>query len=224
MTHVPLGLRNNNPGNIELNDTRWQGMAVNQNGDDQERFVKFDHAKWGIRAIARILITYQDKRRAADGSPIDTIQEVIERWAPPFENPTNDYAAYIANTLRLSAYEHIDIYDYETMFKIVQSIIHFENGQQPYDDATINQGLRLAGIDVPVKSLSKSRTIKAASTATAATSATVIIEALNGAQAIIEPLIPYVDVAQYVMLALTMISIGVTVWVRVDDLKKDARP
>jgi hypothetical protein len=212
------GLRNNNPGNIERNATRWQGMSAIQS--DDERFVQFDHAKWGIRAIARILITYQDKRRAKDGSPINTIQEIINRWAPPFENPTDAYAQHIAIVLSSGVNDYIDIYEYDIMFNIVKAIIHFENGVQPYDDATINQGLRLAGINVPVKPLSKSRTIKAASTASATTSLTILLE---GFGEIIEPLAPYVDSIQYVLLGITMIGIGITVWARIDDANKENR-
>lgn len=212
------GIRNNNPGNVERTATRWQGMSADQTKD--ERFIQFDHAKWGIRAIARILITYQDKRRANDGSPIDSIQDIIERWAPPHENPTDKYAHHIAVVLNKGVTSYIDVYEYDTMFNLVKSIIHFENGVQPYDDATINQGLRLAGIDVPVKPLSKSRTIKAASTASATTSLTLLLE---GAGSMIEPLVPYVDAAQYVLLGITMISIGVTVWARIDDANKEVR-
>lgn len=212
------GLRNNNPGNIERTKTRWQGMSADQNADS--RFITFDHAKWGIRAIARILITYQDKRRANDGSPIDTIQEIVERWAPSHENPTDEYAYYISMILTTSVNDTIDVYEYETMFHLVSAIIHFENGVQPYDTATINQGLRLAGIDVPVKPLSKSRTIKAASTASATTSLTLLLE---GAGSMIEQIVPYVDVAQYVLLGITLISIGVTVWARIDDANKESR-
>jgi len=212
------GIRNKNPGNIERTATRWQGMSDDQTND--ERFVQFDHAKWGIRAIARILITYQDKRRAKDGSPIDSIQDIINRWAPPHENPTDKYAHHIAVVLNKGLTSYIDVYEYDTMFNLVKSIIHFENGVQPYDDATINQGLRLAGIDVPVKPLSKSRTIKAASTASATTSLTLLLE---GAGSMIEPLVPYVDVAQYVLLGITMISIGITVWARIDDANKEVR-
>lgn len=212
------GIRNNNPGNIERNATRWQGMSADQSED--KRFLQFDHVKWGIRAIARILITYQDKRRAGDGSPIDSIQDVIERWAPPFENPTDKYAAHIAIALNSDVNAHLDIYEHETMFEMVKAIIYFENGVQPYTDDTINQGLRLAGIDVPVKSLGKSRTIKGASAATATTTAAIAIE---GVSEIITPLAPYVDSVQYVLLAITMIGIGITVWARIDDANKENR-
>lgn len=221
MTTETRGIRNCNPGNIERTTTRWQGMSEDQSGDS--RFIIFDHAKWGIRAIARILITYQDARRANDGSRIDSIQEIVERWAPPHENPTDVYADYVARMVNLSVHDHVDIYDYDTMYNVITALIQFENGCQPYDKGTIDQGLRLAGIDVPVKPLSESRTIKASITATASTSTAMIMEALKGVEAIIEPLVPHIDIAQYVMLGITMLSIGVTVWARIDDLNKERR-
>lgn len=87
---APRGIRNNNPGNIEWGSP-WQGLVAFDKRTDS-RFAQFIDPASGIRALARVLITYQDKRRAADGSPIDTIAEFIERWAPPFENNTKAYA------------------------------------------------------------------------------------------------------------------------------------
>lgn len=215
------GFRNNNPGNIERTATRWQGMSDDQSTDP--RFIVFSAAKWGIRAIARILITYQDRRRAADGSPIDTVSEVIHRWAPPHENPTSAYQTYVANQLKLSAYEEIDVYEYNTMYNLVTSIITFENGSQHYDKDTIDQGLRLAGIDVPMKPLKESRTIKGGTTAAAATGASVVVETLNNATTMLEPMSAYVDTVKYVLVGLTLISVGIMVWARIDDMNKEAR-
>ena len=57
-TPNPRGIRNNNPGNIRRNGDPWQGLAKEQN--DRE-FFTFKSAVYGIRALARLLITYQDK-------------------------------------------------------------------------------------------------------------------------------------------------------------------
>lgn len=207
------GINNNNPGNIERNSTRWQGMSEEQPDD---RFISFDAPKWGIRAIARTLITYQDKRLAPDGSPIDTPAEIINRWAPSHENPTNSYSRFVADRIGQSVNGEIDVYNYDTMFSLVKAIIHFENGTQPYDDATIQQGLRLAGIDVPVKPLTKSRTVKAASIATIGTTLTAAADTL-------QPLLQYSDHLNTVFVVLTLASIGVMVWSRIDDAQKESR-
>lgn len=145
MTHLPRGIRNNNPGNIDRHPgVRWQGMADDQSRDS--RFVVFKAPEWGIRAIARVLITYQDKRRARDGSRIDTIQDIIGRWAPPNENRTDAYARHVSRLTGIGIDETLDVYDHATMCALVIAIITHENGMQPYAPAIIARGLELAGI------------------------------------------------------------------------------
>lgn len=222
MTESIRGIRNSNPGNIERNSTRWQGMADDQSPDN--RFVVFRNPKWGIRAIARILITYQDKRQAKDGSAIDSVTEVIERWAPPHENNTTDYAKFVADHINMAVDdENLDVYNYQTMKGLVRSIITMENGVQPYDDKIIDAGLRLAGIDVPAKDLRKSRTITAGAAATATTTGTAIMSQIDSASAMLEPMAEFIEPAKYILIALTVISIGVMMWARIDDSQNESR-
>lgn len=165
---LPRGIRNQNPGNIRTEKgVRWQGADVPQTDDS---FVVFSDAKWGIRAICRILINYQDNDKALDGSRIDTIDEIIGRWAPAVENDTNAYAADVAKITDIGLTTTVDVYQYETMKGLVQAIIHHENGQMPYTPAQIDQGLALAGIVAPTgttvvsagppKPISKSLTVR----------------------------------------------------------------
>jgi len=91
------GIRNNNPGNIEWGSP-WQGLVAHDKRTDP-RFAQFIDPASGIRALARVLVTYQDKRRAKDGSPIDTVAEFIERWAPPFENNTQAYTGEVCKAV-----------------------------------------------------------------------------------------------------------------------------
>ena len=119
------GLRNHNPGNIERQPgVRWQGMAEDQRGD--ARFVVFAEPKWGIRAICRTLITYQDARFARDGSRIDSVREIVERWAPPGENDTKAYVAAVAKAAGRGLGDPVDVYDWATMRAIVVAIIGHE--------------------------------------------------------------------------------------------------
>lgn len=150
-TPLPRGIRNYNPGNIDrVAGTRWQGQAKAQ---PDSRFVTFLDPLWGIRAIARVLITYQDKRRAGDGSRIDSVREVIERWAPAHENNTDAYAVHVAKALGVGPDdEHLDVYDYLTMRTLVLAIIRHENGPGPlpgglwYGEPLIADGLARAGV------------------------------------------------------------------------------
>jgi hypothetical protein len=154
----PKGIRNNNPGNIEWGSP-WQGLLPDDQRTDK-RFCQFETAIDGIRAIARTLITYQDKRKAADGSKIDSIQEIIERWAPPSDhNPTREYAkgiAYLIDGVGVDD-EVIDVHTYEHLKPIVEGIIRHENGKGPlkndnswYSKEIIDEALRRAGV-VPKK-------------------------------------------------------------------------
>jgi hypothetical protein len=148
----PRGIRNFNPGNIRhAKGIRWQGMAHTQT---DSQFVQYLNPRWGIRAIARVLITYQDKRQAADGSRIDTVRDIIERWAPPSENDTLAYVTSVAKALGLHPdHAPLDVYHFGTMRTLVTAIIRHENGPGPmpgghwYGDALIAEGLTLAGIE-----------------------------------------------------------------------------
>jgi hypothetical protein len=148
----PRGIRNFNPGNIRhAKGTRWQGMAVAQS---DKNFVQFNAPRWGIRAIARVLITYQDKRLAADGSRIDSVREIIERWAPASENNTEAYTLTVARVLGVAPdHEGLDVYSYDTMRALVLAIIRHENGPGPlpggqwYGESVIADGLALAGVE-----------------------------------------------------------------------------
>ncbi|MFJ2713436.1 structural protein [Pseudomonas sp. NPDC087346] len=149
---TPRGIRNFNPGNIRhAKGVRWQGMAVAQSDTN---FVQFNGPRWGIRAIARVLITYQDKRLAADGSRIDSVREIIERWAPASENDTKAYTLQVARAMGLDPdFEGVDVYQYDTMRALLLAVIHHENGSGPlpggqwYGESVIADGLALAGIE-----------------------------------------------------------------------------
>lgn len=140
----PRGIRNFNPGNIRhAKGTRWQGMSANQN---DSAFVQFTGPQWGIRAIARTLITYQDKHA------LRTIRQIISRWAPPSENNTESYIRQVAVRVGVAPDARIDVYDYRTMRTLVEAIVRHENGPGPlpegswYGEGLINEGLHLAGI------------------------------------------------------------------------------
>ncbi|RUI65868.1 structural protein [Pseudomonas aeruginosa] len=143
-SNPPRGIRNFNPGNIRhAKGTRWQGMSANQN---DSAFVQFTGPQWGIRAIARTLVTYQDKHA------LRTIRQIISRWAPPSENNTESYIRQVAARVGVAPDARIDVYDYRTMRTLVEAIVRHENGPGPlpegswYGEGLISEGLHLAGI------------------------------------------------------------------------------
>ena len=152
-TKQPRGIRNNNPGNIEWGSP-WQGLRP-QNERTDNRFAQFTDPVFGIRALACVLITYQDKRWAANGSKIDSVKEIIERWAPSFENNTEAYANSVAALLEGVGPddEVVDVHNFDHLRPIVEGIIRHENGRGPlktenswYTAAQIEEGLRRAGV------------------------------------------------------------------------------
>lgn len=129
------GLRLNNPGNIERDGDPWQGLAPDQ---PDPRFCKFSTPEYGIRAICKIIRVYQKKYKAR------SIRDIINRWAPPTENPTDHYAANVSKWSGIPVDAVLDTSDPAVMAGIVKGIIRQENGVQPYPDETINAGVSLA--------------------------------------------------------------------------------
>ncbi len=148
------GYRNKNPGNIDhLPQNKWQGLATPpleappRNGG-RARFAVFVSHEYGIRALALLLITYQDRHN------LKTIRQIINRWAPGTENNTGSYVRFVDERLpRHSADDVVDLHDYETLREMVCAIIHHELGGMPYDAATIDEGLRMAGVPKPITTL-----------------------------------------------------------------------
>ncbi len=143
---LPRGVRNNNPGNIEWNGDPWQGLVPVEQRTDS-RFCQFVTPAYGIRALARTLITYYDRHR------ISTIEDAIARWAPPVENDTLAYQNAVARAVGVSPNQIIDLHDYGVLRPMVEAIIRHENGVGPlrtantwYPADTIDEGLRLAGV------------------------------------------------------------------------------
>jgi hypothetical protein len=139
----PRGIRNNNPGNIDYNPTnKWQGLATPplEDGVAKPRFARFTAPEWGIRAIARLLIGYQDRYR------ISSVRAMLARYAPSIENDTGSYVDVVARAIGVDADAQINVHEYCTMRPLVEAIIKHENGQQPYPAHVIDEGLRRAGV------------------------------------------------------------------------------
>lgn len=150
MSKLPRGIRNHNPGNIDFNARMFKlDPWVGELGLEQHkysRFTTFKDPEHGIRAMCKILLTYDHHRRAKDGSPIDTVQEVIDRWAPPSENDTTAYVKNVRRLLRVEKGQEIDLNNRLIMFPLLKALIEHENGQQPYSDETILEAMAIAGM------------------------------------------------------------------------------
>lgn len=116
----PRGIRNNNPTNIEASDwTRGQpGFA----GDDG-RFAKFATYEDGVRAGETLVRNYIR-------SGINTVEEIVNRWAPASENgqATANYVQYVAQRLGV---DPKTVVTGDLAPAIIQAKIEFENGIRP---------------------------------------------------------------------------------------------
>lgn len=136
---APRGIRGNNPGNIEVTGERWQG----QTGSDG-RFATFDTPQAGIRALARNLLTYQERHG------LNTVQAIVNRWAPPRENDTGAYVQAVARALGVEPDATLSLRDPQTLQRLAEAIIHHENGRQPYPEAVVRAGVDAALGRVPL--------------------------------------------------------------------------
>lgn len=130
----PRGIRNNNPGNLVKSDIPWDGKVAGGDG----KFESFATPEQGIAAMARNLIAYQERHG------LDTVQDIITRWAPPKENQTGAYAASVARELGVKPTDQINVSDPTTLTKLTQAIIRHENGKQPYSEGQVEAAVRAA--------------------------------------------------------------------------------
>ncbi len=194
---LPRGIRNNNPGNIERTKPRtpWQGaVSIDAAMSRDSRFEVFRDPIWGIRAIVRTLITYQDAHDC------DTIAKIVARWAPAHENNVSAYAIQLARAVGIGTGDPIDVTNYRQCSALVRAIVRHENGDgrpygrkwaEWYPPEFYDEGLRRAGV-VPAAPtpLSKSPVVQgagAAGTAGAAVGVLTVVEAARSTQGLVEP-------------------------------------
>lgn len=135
---LPLGLRNNNPGNIRPGDA-WQGMTGENDG-----FVTFQDISWGLRALAKDITS-------KIGEGYSTIRGMITRYAPPSENDTAAYIQAVSNDTGIDPDQQLAA-DGTTLHELMRAIMNHENGDQYsalVSDADIDQGISMTGISLP---------------------------------------------------------------------------
>ncbi|MBJ9340164.1 hypothetical protein I5500_07475 [Citrobacter freundii] len=131
---IARGIRNNNPGNLEYSKANpWVGQI----GEDG-RFAKFETPEHGIRALGRNLLSYQRQG-------IDTVNDIINRWAPPSDNNNTDaYIQAVCAQLGVTPDQPLDASNPDTLKALCASIIQHENGSQPYSDQQLATGVSAA--------------------------------------------------------------------------------
>lgn len=136
---VSRGVRNNNPGNIDYNKANaWQGQLGLERDVPNPRFARFDTPENGIRALGKLIRTYQNKHG------LKTIEEIISRWAPGVENDTAAYVNQVAKAVGVAAHANINVNAVTLLRPLVQAIIRHENGYDPYTPEVVREGVTRA--------------------------------------------------------------------------------
>lgn len=131
MAKLSRGYRNNNPGNIRLTSEMWKGEIK---GTDKS-FKTFQSMAYGYRAIFVTLNSYFKKG-------FDTIEKIINRYAPSSENYTDAYIKTVVRKTGIPANQPLNFDDTANMKKIIAAISFVENGAEA-DVNQINEGYQL---------------------------------------------------------------------------------
>lgn len=125
------GIRNNNIGNIRVSKDQWEGAT----GDDGS-FVTFDSPESGVRALAKNLQSYGRQG-------YDSIEKIINRWAPPSENATQSYIDSVVAATGIPATQSIDLTNPDVLASLSEAIGYHETGSR-YDPEVYQKGVERA--------------------------------------------------------------------------------
>ncbi len=128
------GEKNFNPLNIRISTNQWVGKITPSDDPD---FEQFDNPIHGIRAGAKILLTYYR-------NGIDTISGIINKWAPKIENPTDAYIESVCNRSGFDADAHLLMTSLDDIWPVIHAMIDFEQGECIYSEEDIKQGCKEA--------------------------------------------------------------------------------
>ena len=128
------GLRNNNPLNIRLSHDKWVGRCKRQT---DPQFFQFETMAYGYRAAFVLLRTYRQKYG------YNTLQAIIQRWAPSNENNTEAYIRHVSQWAGIDPDKLLAGQDANTWIKIVAAMSRVENGVEANME-DVMQGYRMA--------------------------------------------------------------------------------
>lgn len=135
---LPRGIRNNNPGNIRWG-SNWQGLIPQEKRTDKD-FCQFRSPDYGLRAVVKLFFIYRDKYG------LNTVESIINRYAPPNENNTKGYISRVCDKLGVEPNEPIELTD-KALALLVRAICGVENGEQYtnyYPSDLVNRAIKMA--------------------------------------------------------------------------------
>lgn len=136
---IPRGVALNNPLNLRNVGITWVGLTTDQPDAD---FCKFRSPEYGFRAA------FKDFRTCQVIHGIRTIRALIERWAPPSENPTEAYIANVCARTDKTSEEVLDLTAWADASIVVQAMTVQEQGSfvEYFTWAQLRDGALLAGV------------------------------------------------------------------------------
>ena len=124
---LPRGIRNNNPLNIIITDTPWQGKLDREHNTDG-KFEQFKTLELGFRA-AIINIRTMIKR-----DHIDTPAKLIAQWAPEQDpRQVENYIEYVCERSYIGRSDRLLYANKNQICRLVHAMAEFENGVRPAD-------------------------------------------------------------------------------------------
>lgn len=116
----------NNPGNL-----RPPGQSSG--------FMQYDSEADGIRAMANQLRLYQNRDH------LDTVQGIINKYAPPSENDVNDYVGDVSKRSGFAAGQKLNLNDNEQLAKLIAAMTKHENVKTNYTPKTVVEIINATG-------------------------------------------------------------------------------
>lgn len=133
---APRGVRANNPLNIEISGANnWRGKVT---PSIDKRFETFKDSKYGFRAGAVLLRNYQTR------NGLYTLSGIINRFAPPNENKTENYAKFVGDSVGVGVNQSIDLQDSEMLSKVLHAMSVMEVGHGYYTIDDVRKGVAIA--------------------------------------------------------------------------------
>lgn len=125
MSSIPRGLRNNNPGNIKINDkNNWVGKIPRAQNTDLT-FEQFDTIENGVRA-AYVLVRNKIKQG------YNTLNKLLPVYAPKSDsNPTQKYINFVS--AKTGILPNQTLYDFN-IESVISAMFEFENGVKIADN------------------------------------------------------------------------------------------
>lgn len=117
MTSRPI--RNNNPLDLEDFGIKWNG----QTGVDGQGYCVFGIMEDGLSAGADDVLNAQRMHGRR------TIDQIIVKFAPPNENPTDTYKAIVAHDMGIGETDDVDLTAGDNLERMVAAMVKVEGGK-----------------------------------------------------------------------------------------------